>query len=127
MMKRSIDYRDLLKQCKAKEAGEFVKLFCQTPKDIKALIDFPDKKGKKYFVIPERAEKPIKVVIKGLPLDMDLDEIKAELTSKNFSVDKVNQLKKYKTMESLKIYQVHLLPTENIKGIYNLDLSCPRQ
>ncbi|GBN23501.1 hypothetical protein AVEN_152547-1 [Araneus ventricosus] len=101
MMKRAIDYRDLLKQinevekipCKAKEAGEFIKLFCQTPKNVRALTDFLDK-GKEYFVIPGRAEKPVKVVIKGLPLDMDLDEIEAELTSKNFRVDKVIQLKK---------------------------------
>ncbi|GBN82102.1 Nucleic-acid-binding protein from transposon X-element [Araneus ventricosus] len=128
MMKRSIDYRDMLKQinevegipCKAKEAGEFLKLFCQTPKDVRSLVNFLDKKGKEYFVIAERAEKPVKVVIKGLPIDTDLDHIKTELTNLKYRVDKVNQLKKYKTREPLRIFQVHLLPTENIKEIYNL-------
>ncbi|GBL91510.1 hypothetical protein AVEN_263380-1 [Araneus ventricosus] len=127
-MKRSIDYRDMLKQinevegipCKAKETGEFIKLFCETPRDIRSLTEFLDKKGKEYFVIPGRAEKPIKAVIKGLPLDMNLDEIKIELTNQKFRVDKVNQLKKYRTREPLKIYQVHLLPNENIQDIYNL-------
>ncbi|GBM09467.1 hypothetical protein AVEN_63659-1 [Araneus ventricosus] len=51
---------------------------------------------------------------------MDLDEIKIELTNQKFRVDKVNQLKKYRTREPLKIYQVHLLPSENIRDIYNL-------
>ncbi|GBM69812.1 putative RNA-directed DNA polymerase from transposon BS, partial [Araneus ventricosus] len=106
--------------CKAKEAGEFLKLFCQTPKDVRSLVNFLDKKGKEYFVIAERAEKPVKVVIKGLPIDTDLDHIKTELTNLKYRVDKVNQLKKYKTREPLKIFQVHLLPTENIKEIYNL-------
>ncbi|GBM68870.1 hypothetical protein AVEN_261842-1 [Araneus ventricosus] len=56
-------------QCKAKKAGEFVKLFCQTPENVRTLTEFLDSKGKEYFVIPERAEKPIK----GLPVDMDID------------------------------------------------------
>ncbi|GBN93966.1 hypothetical protein AVEN_25541-1 [Araneus ventricosus] len=99
-------------------AGEFIKLFCETPNHVRALTDFLDQK--EYFVIPGRAEKPIKIVIKGLPIDMDLEEIKTELISKKFRVDKVNQLKKFKTREPLRIYQVHLLPTENIKEIYSL-------
>ncbi|GBL57844.1 hypothetical protein AVEN_85441-1, partial [Araneus ventricosus] len=96
MMKRSNDYRDLIKQinevekipCKAKEAGEFIKLFCETPNHVRTLTDFLDKKEKEYFVIPGRTEKPIKVVIKGLPIDMDLEEIKNDLVSKKFRVDK---------------------------------------
>ncbi|GBN89441.1 hypothetical protein AVEN_223697-1 [Araneus ventricosus] len=99
MMKRSNDYRDLIKQinevekipCKAKEAGEFIKLFCETPNHVGALTDFLDKKEKESFVIPGSAEKPIKLVIKGLPIDMDLEEIKSELVSKKFRVDKVNK------------------------------------
>ncbi|GBN92353.1 hypothetical protein AVEN_30112-1 [Araneus ventricosus] len=51
---------------------------------------------------------------------MDLEEIKNDLVSKKFRVDKVNQLKKYKTREPLRIYHVHLLATENIKEIYSL-------
>ncbi|GBN26946.1 hypothetical protein AVEN_264116-1 [Araneus ventricosus] len=67
MMRRSNDYRDLIKQinevenipCRAKEAGEFIKLFCDTPNHVRALTDFLDKKEKEYFVIPGRTERPI--------------------------------------------------------------------
>ncbi|GBM29800.1 Nucleic-acid-binding protein from transposon X-element [Araneus ventricosus] len=129
MMKRSQDYRNLLKElnevekieCKAKEAGEFIKLFCKTPNQVRSLTDYLNNKGKEYFVIPDRAEKPIKVVIKGLPVDMDMEVIKSELQSRNFRVDKVNQLKKYKSREPLRIFQVHLLPTPNISDIYKVD------
>ncbi|GBN81021.1 hypothetical protein AVEN_139099-1 [Araneus ventricosus] len=64
--------------------------------------------------------KPIKIVIKGLPIDMDLEEIKTELVNKKFRVEKVTQLKRYKTREPLNIYQIHLFPSDNIKEIYHL-------
>ncbi|GBO08288.1 hypothetical protein AVEN_134857-1 [Araneus ventricosus] len=97
-LKKPGNYRDLLKQinekegikCNAKEAGEFVKLFCETPRDVRSLVDFLDKNNKEYFVIPGRVVKPIKIVIKGLPIDMDLEEIKTELVNKKFRVEKVN-------------------------------------
>ncbi|GBM98189.1 hypothetical protein AVEN_242444-1 [Araneus ventricosus] len=119
-MKKPINYRDLLKQineiegikCNAKEAGEFIKLFCETPRDVRKLTEFLDKNNKEYFVMPGKAVKPIKVVIKGLPKDMELDEIKTELVNKKFRVEKLNQLKRYKTREPLNIYQIHLFPTE---------------
>ncbi|GBO23089.1 Nucleic-acid-binding protein from transposon X-element [Araneus ventricosus] len=129
MMRRTQDYRILLKEinevekieCKAKEAGEFIKLFCKTPNQVRALTDYLNSKGKEYLVIPERAEKPIKMAIKGLPVDMDMEIIKSELQSMNFRVDKVNQLKKYKTRAPLNIFQVHLLPTANISDIYKVN------
>ncbi|GBN22410.1 Nucleic-acid-binding protein from transposon X-element [Araneus ventricosus] len=129
MLRRSQDYRILLKEinevekieCKGKEAGEFIKLFCKTPNQVRSLTDYLNNKGKEYFVIPDRAEKPVKVVIKGLPVDMDMEIIKSELQSMNFRVDKVNQLKKYKTRAPLNIFQVHLLPTANIGEIYKVN------
>ncbi|GBM42872.1 hypothetical protein AVEN_245699-1 [Araneus ventricosus] len=105
----------------AKEAVDFIKLFCEAPGDVRKLTDYLDKNKKEYFVIPGRAVKPIKIVIKGLPKDMDLDDIKTELVSKKFRVEKANQLKKYKTGEPLNIYQIQLIPTENIHEVYKLD------
>ncbi|GBL82401.1 hypothetical protein AVEN_252547-1 [Araneus ventricosus] len=127
-LKKPDNYRKLLKQinetegikCNAKEAREFIKLFCESPKDVRNLTDYLDKNNKEYFVIPGKIVKPIKIVIKGFPIDMDLDEIKTELVNKKFRVDKVNQLKRYKTREPLNIYQIHLFPSENIKEIYHL-------
>ncbi|GBM36695.1 hypothetical protein AVEN_202034-1 [Araneus ventricosus] len=104
----------------AKEAGEFIKLFCETPRDVRKLTEYLDKNNKEYFVIPGKVVKPIKIVIKGLPIDTDLDEIKTELVNKKFRVEKVNQLKRYKTSEPLNIYQIHLFPSDNIKEIYHL-------
>ncbi|GBM74941.1 hypothetical protein AVEN_173357-1 [Araneus ventricosus] len=105
-MRKPVNYPDLLKQinekegikCNAKEAGEFIKLFCETPRDVRNLTEFLDKSNKENFVIPGKVVKPIKIVIKGLPIDMDLDEIKTEFVNKKFRVEKVNQLKRTITL-----------------------------
>ncbi|GBN85226.1 hypothetical protein AVEN_217477-1 [Araneus ventricosus] len=92
-MRKPPYYRDLLKQinkiegikCNAKEAGEFIKLFCKTPRDVRKLTEYLDKNNKEYFVIPGKVVIPIKILIKGLPIDMDLDEIKTESTKNSES------------------------------------------
>ncbi|GBO19514.1 hypothetical protein AVEN_190084-1 [Araneus ventricosus] len=110
-LKKPANYRELLRsinevekiKCIAKEAGEFLKLHCTTPDDAKKLTDYFDKNQNEYFVIPHKTSKPIKVVIKGLPKETDMEDIKEELINKNFRVEKVNQLKKFKTREPLNI------------------------
>ncbi|GBM76289.1 hypothetical protein AVEN_81839-1 [Araneus ventricosus] len=73
-----------------------------------------------YYVISPTEKKPIKVVIKGLPIDYSTEEIKTSLTKLNFRVDKVNQLKKFKDKKPLNIFQVHLLKSEDVQDIYKL-------
>ncbi|GBO18107.1 Nucleic-acid-binding protein from transposon X-element [Araneus ventricosus] len=131
-LKKPANYRELLRKinevekikCIAKETGEFLKLHCTTPDDAKKLTDYFDKNQNEYFVTPRRTNKPIKVVIKGLPKETDTEEIKEELTNKNFRVEKVNQLKKFKTREPLNIFQIHLTLTDNVSEIYKLDTLC---
>ncbi|GBM03582.1 hypothetical protein AVEN_107911-1, partial [Araneus ventricosus] len=66
------------------------------------------------------AKKPVKIVIKGLPIDYLIEDIKNNLTKLNYRVDKVNQLKRFKDKKLLNIFQVHLFQSENIQEIYKL-------
>ncbi|GBO00921.1 Nucleic-acid-binding protein from transposon X-element [Araneus ventricosus] len=128
-LKKPANYRELLRRinevekikCIAKEAGEFLKLQCTTPDDAKKLTDYFDKNQNEYFVTSRKTNKPIKVVIKGLPKETDTEDIKEELINKTFRVEKVNQLKKFKTREPLNIFQIHLTRTDNVSEIYKLD------
>ncbi|GBN59638.1 Nucleic-acid-binding protein from transposon X-element [Araneus ventricosus] len=131
-LKKPANYRELLRRinevekikCIAKEAGEFLKLHCTTPVDAKKLADYFDKNQNEYFVTSRKTNKPMKVVIKGLPKETDTEDIKEELINKNFRVEKVNQLKKFKTREPLNIFQIHLTLTDNVSEIYKLDTLC---
>ncbi|KAF8785964.1 Nucleic-acid-binding protein transposon like protein [Argiope bruennichi] len=129
MLRRTADYKEIIKRlntvhkinCKAKEAGEFIKLFVETSDDIRKMTKYLDELDKEYFVIASRAEKPIKVVIKGLPINTECEEIKQELIEKGFRVDRVNQLKRFKTRDPLPIFQIHLFKSSNIQDIYKLN------
>ncbi|GBL92945.1 hypothetical protein AVEN_54597-1 [Araneus ventricosus] len=90
-------------------------------KDHRELTEYLDKQEIQYYVVPSRAENPIKTIIKGLPPYTTTDEIKEGLIAKGFKVAKVNQLRRFKDKKPHPIFQVHLLKSENVKGIYNLD------
>ncbi|GFT12444.1 hypothetical protein TNCV_4336141 [Trichonephila clavipes] len=53
-----------------------------------------------YYVTKPPANRPLKLVIKGLPTDVDPEDIKNDLISKGIKIEKVTQLKKirYKSL-----------------------------
>ncbi|GBM79342.1 hypothetical protein AVEN_32956-1 [Araneus ventricosus] len=100
---------------------EFFYLYCESEKDHRSLTDYLDSESLEYYFIAPQAEKPTKVVVHGLDIDSSCDDIKEELTKKNYRVDKVHQFKKFRTKQLIPVFQVHLLPTENLKEIYKID------
>ncbi|GBO05500.1 hypothetical protein AVEN_270966-1 [Araneus ventricosus] len=74
-----------------------------------------------YFVTVPRSERPIKVVIRGLPRDLNVDVFKKALVEEyEFVVDKVVQLTRFKTKEALELFQVTLPNIEVNKGIWKI-------
>ncbi|GBM77751.1 hypothetical protein AVEN_47412-1 [Araneus ventricosus] len=74
-----------------------------------------------YFIIVPRSERPIKVVIRGLPRDLNVDVLKKALVEEyEFVVDKVVQLTRFKTKEPLELSQVTLPNMEVNKGIWKI-------
>ncbi|GBM19632.1 Nucleic-acid-binding protein from transposon X-element [Araneus ventricosus] len=129
VMKRTENYKLVLNRiidvqkikCRAKPTGEFFYMYCESEKDHRSLTEYLDTESLEYYVIASQAEKPTKVVIHGLDVDSSCDDIREELTRKNYRVDKVHQFKKFRTKKLIPVFQVHLLPTENLKEIYKID------
>ncbi|GBN76756.1 Nucleic-acid-binding protein from transposon X-element [Araneus ventricosus] len=130
VMKRTENYKLILNRiidvqkikCRVKPTGEFFfYMYCETEKDHRSLTEYLDSESLEYYVIASLAEKPTKVVIHGLDIDSSSDDIREELTMKNYRVDKVHQFKKFRTKKPIPVFQVHLLPTENLKEIYEID------
>ncbi|GBN27842.1 Nucleic-acid-binding protein from transposon X-element [Araneus ventricosus] len=128
MLKRIAEYPVLLKRintvkkikCTAKESGELVKLFVETPDNVRDLTKYLDELNLEYFQIDSDPIKPIKVVVKGLGINADMEEMKIELTQLGYSVHKINQFKKFRTKEPINVYQIQLLKTPNVQEIYQL-------
>ncbi|GFT24773.1 hypothetical protein TNCV_4805781 [Trichonephila clavipes] len=60
--------------------------------DYHKLLNLLDQHHFQYHVIAPKDERPIKVVIKGLPCNTDINDIKSDLTDQGFTDTKVSQL-----------------------------------
>ncbi|GBN76760.1 hypothetical protein AVEN_124511-1 [Araneus ventricosus] len=93
----------------SKLGGPYIKLFTQSDEASHRPTKFLRTNDMGYFIIVPRSERPIKVVIRGLPLDLNVDVLKKALVEEyEFVVDKVVQLTRFKTKESLELFQVTL-------------------
>ncbi|GFX21473.1 hypothetical protein TNCV_1398871 [Trichonephila clavipes] len=79
MVKQCSMYKISLK--KRKLTGEYIKLYSDTDEERRELINKLDELQFQYFALKPKAERPIKVVIKGLPRDSKPQNIKKNLVS----------------------------------------------
>ncbi|GFY02393.1 uncharacterized protein TNCV_3502741 [Trichonephila clavipes] len=82
---------------KSKLSGKFFKIFAASIDDHRAITTLLTEKGEQYFALNPVLNKPQKVVIKGLPINTDIEEIRQDLTSRGFKVIKVAQFNKSKS------------------------------
>ncbi|GFU36991.1 PRE_C2HC domain-containing protein [Trichonephila clavipes] len=73
-----------------------------------------------YFCIKPKLEKPIKVVIKGLPIFTKTLEIHSDLEEEGFTVEKVSQLISKKHKGPLPFFQITLPRNANNLKIFDL-------
>ncbi|GBM56710.1 Nucleic-acid-binding protein from transposon X-element [Araneus ventricosus] len=129
MLRRIAEYQILLKRintiqkikCLAKESGEFVKLFVDTPEEVLKLTKYLEEQQLEFYCVADRTARPVKIVIRGLGKETNTEDIKTELKELKFEVEKVNQLRQFKTKEPLPLFQVHLARTPNVNEIYKVD------
>lgn len=99
--------------------GIFMKLYPETSKDYQEIIKVLDELKVKHFLFLNRAIKPLKVVIRGLSIDMDTNMIAEEL-KKSFPVIKVAQLIKFKTENKMPLFQIQLEDSQAAREIFKL-------
>lgn len=71
----------------------FTKISCVSQNDHKSLIKYFEKKQLPYHTYGNPTKRKIKVVIRGLPKDMALDKVKAELKSSAVPIIRVHKMK----------------------------------
>ncbi|GFV35334.1 nucleic-acid-binding protein from transposon X-element [Trichonephila clavipes] len=94
--------------CEVKLAGKYFKIFCKTPDEHRIVTDYLKEISEEFYVIDPPDSRPLKIVIKGLPISTEIVEIQDDLTSQGFSVEKVAQLTRSKTKAPLPIFMVEL-------------------
>ncbi|GFT58581.1 hypothetical protein TNCV_1250461 [Trichonephila clavipes] len=72
----------------SKLSGEYLRIFASTADERNEIIAFLKERGEQFFALHPQDTKPQKIVIKGLPISTDIDDIKKDLSDRGFLVSK---------------------------------------
>ncbi|GFW66678.1 nucleic-acid-binding protein from transposon X-element [Trichonephila clavipes] len=105
---------------RTKTTDEFLKLYTNDHEEYHSLKETIKQLHHQFYVIKPKNDRPIKVVIKGLPKSTHVDEIKSDLEEQGFESERVVQLIGRKTKNPLPVYMISL--PRNITNLKIFDL-----
>ncbi|GBO38117.1 Nucleic-acid-binding protein from transposon X-element [Araneus ventricosus] len=98
----------------------FTSIKTNTPENRKGIIDLLKKNGKEFILSESNEDRPLKIVIKYLPIDQDKEELKNILEGKGFKILRISQLKNYWLKTPYPYFLVDVIKTQNHQNIYNI-------
>ncbi|GFT58573.1 uncharacterized protein TNCV_1250411 [Trichonephila clavipes] len=98
----------------------YIKIEAQSSDDHRNITNYLKAKELEHYVIDPPSTRPLKLVIKGLPDNIDPEDIKTDLVSKGIKITKIAQLKKFVTKNSLPLYMIEIERDENVNDIYQV-------
>ncbi|GFY78590.1 uncharacterized protein TNIN_248981 [Trichonephila inaurata madagascariensis] len=98
----------------------FFKIEAETEDHHREITKYLTERKIEYYVIEPPASRALKLVIKGLPEDVDPEDIKIDLISKGIKIEKVAQLKKFATKAKLPIFMIEVTRDENVNDIFQV-------
>ncbi|GFX58985.1 nucleic-acid-binding protein from transposon X-element [Trichonephila clavipes] len=93
---------------RTKTAGKYVKLYTDTLPQHEALNKLLEELNYPFYTFTPKHERPIKVVIKGLPRSTKTAEIHSDLLDLGFTLNKVTQLTGNITKQLLPVFIISL-------------------
>ncbi|GFT71777.1 probable RNA-directed DNA polymerase from transposon X-element [Trichonephila clavipes] len=100
--------------------GEFLKLYTDSAEERRMAVQHLKILKFQFYTIKSKAERPIKIVIKGLPRNTNPEEIKQDLELLGYTPDRVNQLIGRKNKRPLPIFLITL--PRNLDNLKIFDL-----
>ncbi|GFY15050.1 nucleic-acid-binding protein from transposon X-element [Trichonephila clavipes] len=108
-----------------KLTGQYIRIIASTMDEHREITTLLKSKGEKFYSVPPVADRPLKVVIKGLPKSTPTEEIKADLLEQSFLVMKVSQLTQRNSKFPLLIFLVEVRKhVEGATDIYEVSKCC---
>lgn len=77
--------------------GDSIRLYPNSINDYRVIQNYLCEAKIEFIRLPPKSERRREVVLKGIPIDTDIAEIKSELTSLDYQVHSVTQLRNFQT------------------------------
>ncbi|GFX65633.1 probable RNA-directed DNA polymerase from transposon X-element [Trichonephila clavipes] len=84
--------KELMPKLRSKKTREYIKLYTDNADEKHELENHLERLKYEFYSITPKEERPIKVVIKGLPKDTKTSDIHSDLVDLGFTVNRVTQL-----------------------------------
>ncbi|GFQ99778.1 nucleic-acid-binding protein from transposon X-element [Trichonephila clavata] len=104
-----------------KSTGDYIRIQPKSQEDNENIVKLLIIKKGQYYT--KDITTPIKVVIKGLPIDTDVADIEADLKEQGIKIEKIAQLRKFSNKAPLPFFMIELKPEEHTK-IANVNSLC---
>ncbi|GFX75389.1 uncharacterized protein TNCV_1724031 [Trichonephila clavipes] len=98
----------------------YFKIEAETEDHHREITEYLTAKSVGYYVINPPDSRPLKLVIKGLPDDVEPEDVKKDLISKGINIEKVAQLKKFATKAKLPLFLIEITRDDNVNDIYQV-------
>lgn len=103
------------------DSGNFIKIYPKDTDQFRKIQSFLIQNSIKSYAMNPREERPLKVLIKGIPNDIPIDLVREELTNLGFNVHRVAQLRKFREKTPLPIFLCNLNKDDKTQSIYELN------
>ncbi|GFU50462.1 hypothetical protein TNCV_4572061 [Trichonephila clavipes] len=100
--------------------GDFLKLYTDSLEERRLVVQPLKNLKLQFYTIKAKAERPIKVVVKGVSRTTNSEEIKQDLELLGYTPERVNQLIGRKTKRALPIFLITLPRNLDTLNIFDL-------
>ncbi|GFT45293.1 probable RNA-directed DNA polymerase from transposon BS [Trichonephila clavipes] len=100
--------------------GGYIKIQAESSDHHREITQFLTDKGCQYYVTDPPANRPLKLVIKGLLATTEPEEIKKDLIDQGIKIEKIAQLRQFKTKSPLPIFMIEITRDENVDDIFKI-------
>ncbi|GFT87229.1 nucleic-acid-binding protein from transposon X-element [Trichonephila clavipes] len=100
-------------------SGRFLKVTVADDVDYRALSKWLESSGVEFKSFMLKQDRPVKVVIRGLPSNTEPEDIKAEIETEGFQVLKISQIKNYRTKAPMPLFYLQIQNGADAAKIYD--------
>ncbi|GFU57125.1 RNA-directed DNA polymerase from mobile element jockey [Trichonephila clavipes] len=93
----------------SKLTGKFLRITVQSDDEYRKLAQFLRHEGVEYKSFMLKSDRPLKLLIRGLPTSTKVEEIRVEIEREGFQIHKISRLQKFKTKAPMPLIYLQLV------------------
>ncbi|GFU96930.1 nucleic-acid-binding protein from transposon X-element [Trichonephila clavipes] len=100
-------------------SGRFLKVTVADDVDYRALSHWLEMSGVEFKSFMLKQDRPVKVVLRGLPSNTEPEDIKTEIEADGFKILKISQMKNYRTKAPMPLFYLQIQNGADAVKIYD--------